>query len=312
VSEPLVWARELSISFGPTAVVDQVSLEIAPAEVVALVGESGSGKTLLAHAIAGLLPAGARLDGHLSFAGRDLRRSGAWDGLRGRQIGVVFQNPRAALNPVRRVGQQIADVIRQHRRLRGRALAQAVVTALAAVRIADPERRADAYPGELSGGMCQRVGLAVALAGDPSLLIADEPTTGLDGENCTAILALIGEQARRRSMATLLITHDLGLARAHAERTVVMHAGQIVEQAPTAVLFARPRHPYAARLIAATPARAHTLADLQGVPGVFPDLAGALPACRYADRCERSGSLCRERRPPLAGNPQAVACWSPL
>ena len=152
--------------------------------------------------------------------------------MRGRKVGIVFQNSRAALNPIRRIGRQIADVFRAHGRLSRADLDAAVIAALVDVRIPDPERRINAYPGELSGGMCQRVMLAIALAGNPSLLVADEPTTGLDTTTQAAILALLLERARARRMAAILITHDLELARAYAERIVVMHAGQIVEDAP--------------------------------------------------------------------------------
>lgn len=316
---PLLSLRGLSIRFGTAsraATVDAVDLDLARGEIVALVGESGSGKSLLAHAIAGILTPAARLEAaRLNLGGVDLRQPGgrAWADVRGREIGVVFQNPRAALNPIRPVGRQIADVIRQHRMLRGEDLARAVVAALTAVRIPDPERRARALPGELSGGLCQRVMLAVATAGDPALLIADEPTTGLDTTTQAAILDLLLEHAERRRMATLLITHDLGLARSYAKRIVVMHAGQIAEMAPAADLFAHPRHPYSSALIAATPADVGHLDDLAGIAGALPNLDGDVPACRYANRCDRALAGCLQQRPaPDAVAPDHfVACWNP-
>jgi oligopeptide/dipeptide ABC transporter ATP-binding protein len=314
---PLVAIERLSIRFGDAsrpATVDDVSLSIERGEIVALVGESGSGKSLLAHTIVGILtPAALLTASRIEFAGVDLKDRRAIAELRGREIGTVFQNPRSALNPVRTVGRQIADVIREHRGLRFRKLDEAVHGALAAVRIPDPEARARAYSGELSGGMCQRVMIAIALAGNPSLLIADEPTTGLDTTTQAAILELIVGHARARRMATLLITHDLALARVYAERIVVMHAGQIVEAARMTELFAAPLHPYSAALIAATPADARKVDDLKGIPGGLPDLASA-PPCRFADRCSRAIVRCRLERPAIANYAvdHAAACWAPL
>ena len=314
----LVRLESFSIRFAGnySATVDALDFEIGKGEIVALVGESGSGKSLIAHTIAGILTPAAKVErSRFTIAGIDLRdpKAAGWRDLRGREIGIVFQNPRAALNPVRRVGQQLADVIAEHRQLRGAGLRAAVLEALASVRIADPERRMMAYPGELSGGLCQRVMLAIAMAGNPSLLIADEPTTGLDTTTQAAVLELIVAQARSREMACLLITHDLGIARQYAERVVVMHAGQIVEEATTEALFAAPRHPYSLALLRATPEAAARAADLSGIAGKFPDLAGAVPACRFADRCGRVIDRCRSERPPLAGeSTHRAACWRPV
>jgi peptide/nickel transport system ATP-binding protein len=317
---PLLQLDRLSIRFGGPdrpETVDSVSLSLARGEIVALVGESGSGKSLLAHTIAGILCPVADISiGQFVFAGMDLadRTAAAWRDVRGREIGIVFQNPRAALNPVRTVGRQIADVIHEHRGLRRNELDEAVIAALASVRIPEPSRRARAYAGELSGGMCQRVMIAIALAGNPSLLIADEPTTGLDTTTQAAILALILGHAETQQMATLFITHDLALARAYAQRIVVMHAGQIVEEAPTAELFAAPRHPYTAALIEATPANASVIGDLEGIPGSLPNFSVAPPACRFAERCGRAIARCQVDRPPLTNEDRAaaVACWLPL
>ena len=189
-----------------------------------------------------------------------------------------------------------------------------MIASLVAVRIPDPAQRARAYPGELSGGMCQRVMLAIALAGDPSLLVADEPTTGLDTTTQAAAMELMANEAQRRRMATLLITHDLALARANAQKIVVMHAGQIVEQAPTQAFFAAPRHPYSAALIGATPADVTRVADLEGVRGGLPDLRGQVPACRFADRCARAVARCRTDRPvaSIEAGGRSVSCWRPL
>lgn len=315
---PLVAIEQLSIRFAglPAATLDATDLAISKGEVVALVGESGSGKSLIAYTLSGILtPAATLVAEQFQFAGIDLRsrKAPGWKDLRGREVGIVFQNPRAALSPVRRIGEQIADVIAEHRGLRGQKLRQSVIEALSSVRIPDPERRYAAYPGELSGGMCQRVMLAIAMAGNPALLIADEPTTGLDTTTQAAILELILEQARTRGMACLLITHDLALARQFAERVIVMHAGQIVEEGLTASLYAGARHPYTTALLRATPADAATVEDLHGIAGSFPDLRQPVPACRFANRCERALAQCSAERPPLTGaDAHRTACWNPL
>jgi len=187
------------------------------------------------------------------------------------------------------------------------------VELLAQVQIPDPERRYAAYPFQLSGGMCQRVMIALALACSPSLLIADEPTTGLDVTTQAAIMDLIRELAERTNMATLLITHDLALAAEQCDRIVVMHAGHVVEVAPAEALFETPRHPYTAKLVAATPHGAERLADLAAIPGGLPDLRGELPPCRYRFRCERYAPLCDGPLPRVEVLPgHMVACWKPL
>ncbi len=318
VDAPLLSIRGLTIRFGTDgslpATVDGIDLDIRPGEFVALVGESGSGKSLTAHTIAGILDPAAKLDAErLTLDGIDILANG-WGGLRGRRVGIVFQNSRAALNPIRRIGQQLADVFKAHGRASRGDVASAVLAALVDVRVPDPEQRVNAYPSELSGGMCQRVMLAIALAGNPSLLVADEPTTGLDTTTQAAILALLLERAREQRMAAILITHDLELARAYAGRIVVMHAGQIVEDAPASALFSHPRHPYSALLIAATPARARDVDALLGIPGKTPDLNANTPACRFADRCERAESRCRSEFPPQRFDSErhAFHCWRPL
>jgi len=196
----------------------------------------------------------------------------------------------------------------------GRSLRERSVQALRDVAIADPERRTSAYPFELSGGMCQRVMIALALACRPSLLIADEPTTGLDVTTQAAVMDLITGLARERQMATLFITHDLALAADYCDRIVVMHAGHVVEAAPTRALFNAPRHPYTARLMSSTPGAGSSIHSLQPVPGQLPDLRRAdLPACRFAGRCTQADSRCHTHRPPLdAVAAHGVACWHPL
>jgi peptide/nickel transport system ATP-binding protein len=232
---------------------------------------------------------------------------------RGRELSMIFQNPRTALNPIRPVGRQIADVLLRHGNVTRAEVKRRAVELLARVQIPDPELRYAAYPFQLSGGMCQRVMIALALACGPSLLIADEPTTGLDVTTQAAIMDLIRDLGERTSMATLLITHDLALAAEHCDRIVVMHAGHVVEVAPAEVLFESPRHPYTAKLVAATPHGAERLDDLAAIPGGLPDLRGDLPPCRYRFRCERYAPMCDGPLPRVEVLPDHfVACWKPL
>jgi peptide/nickel transport system ATP-binding protein len=319
---PLLAVENLGIEFrtrsGTVRAVDGIGFELRRGETMALVGESGSGKSVTAYAIMGILDAAARItSGTIVFGGLELLRAGerAIAEIRGRELAIIFQNPRTALNPIRPVGKQIADILLRHGNI---AVSQApglAVEMLAKVRIPDPERRARSYPFELSGGMCQRVMIAMALACAPQLLIADEPTTGLDITTQAVIMDLIAELAASQKMATLLITHDLGLASEYCDCIAVMHAGHIVETAPTAALFAAPHHPYTAKLIAATPGGAPSLDTLAAIPGTLPDLRRAdLPPCRYSERCERAAPDCIRRPLPwrVAGDGRRVACHFPL
>lgn len=329
MNPPLLEVSDFSLEFrtrsGTVRALEGVNLRIAKGEIVGLVGESGSGKSVLSYAMMGISDAAAKVTGGRTlFGGMDLLQAeeAALADLRGREIGMIFQSPRTALNPIRPVGLQIEDVLRRHAvAARGRTGPDAAlgwreraVQALREVAIADPERRAAAYPFEMSGGMCQRVMIAIALACRPQLLIADEPTTGLDVTTQAAVMDLITGLARERQMATLFITHDLGLAADYCDRIVVMHAGHVVESAPTKDLFASPRHPYTARLMSSTPHAGSSLAGLQPVPGNLPDLRRSdLPACRFAERCEFASPRCREKPAPFpVAEPHAVACWHPL
>jgi len=313
--------ENLSVEFrtrsGIVRALENVSFSVAKGETIAIVGESGSGKSVTAYAVMGILdPAGRISAGRAMLGGLDLiaAKPKQLAQVRGRQIAMIFQNPRTALNPIRPVGRQIADVLMRHGGLSRRAAPAAAVEMLRAVGITDPARRAKAYPFEMSGGMCQRVMIAIALAAKPSLLIADEPTTGLDVTTQAVIMDLIGDLAREMGMATIFITHDLALAGQRSARIVVMHAGHVVEAAPTNELFANPRHPYTAELIAATPDSATSLDALASIPGSLPDLRRTdLPPCRYSERCPRRKDVCAQPLPRAAADAtRMVACWNPL
>lgn len=313
--------EEFSLVFrtrdGTVQALQDVSFAIARGEVMGVVGESGSGKSVLAYAILGLQDAAARvLGGRIMFGGLDMLAAdeAALAAVRGRELAMIFQSPRTALNPIRKVGVQIEDILREHANLPSRELRRHAIEALARVRIPDPERRYDSYPFELSGGMCQRVMIAMALACAPSLLIADEPTTGLDVTTQAVIMDLIRDMSREARMATLLITHDLGLAGEYCDRIAVMHAGHVVEVAPVETLLRRPAHPYTQQLLAATPTPRSTVETLVSIPGQLPDLRGTLAPCRFSTRCVRHLPLCDETPLPWtmreAGH--LVRCRVPL
>ena len=272
-SLPLLDVQDLTVEFatrrGIVRAVKKVDLSVAKGETVGIVGESGSGKSVTSYAVMRILDRAGRIaEGSVAFSGLDLRAARERDmrDLRGREISMIFQNPRAALNPIRKVGHQIEDVLRQHARAgSGDARAKAIA-ALEQVRIARPEERYHAYPFELSGGMCQRVVIALALACRPQLLIADEPTTGLDVTTQKAVMDLVVELTRERGMSTILITHDLGLAAAYCDKVVVMEKGEVVETAASEQIFRRPEHPYTRKLMRATPRPGITLRDLLPEP----------------------------------------------
>jgi peptide/nickel transport system ATP-binding protein len=321
VSAPALLVDGLSVEFrtrgGMVKALDRVSFSVGKGETVAVVGESGSGKSVMAYAVMGILDAAGRVTGGRAMLGGLDLLSAASDvlaGVRGREIAMIFQNPRTALNPIRRVGDQIADVLKRHANVTPNAAPAEAVKLLESVGITDPARRARAYPFELSGGMCQRVMIAIALAAQPSLLIADEPTTGLDVTTQAVIMDIIAERAAATGMATIFITHDLGLAAERADRIVVMHAGHVVEIAATRDIFRAPRHPYTVALIAATPERESTLESLATIGGGLPDLRQAeLPPCRYTARCGRRNGACDGALPLIAPDAAAgVACHHPL
>ncbi len=318
----LLEIRDLSLEFrtrsGTVHALEHIDLAVDKGETVGIVGESGSGKSVLSYAAMRILDPAARItQGAISFAGQDGLAASEHDmqQLRGREMAMIFQSPRTALNPIRRAGRQVEDVLRVHTSTLRAELKAKAIEALAQVRIPDPERRYSAYPFELSGGQCQRVMIALALACNPQLLIADEPTTGLDVTTQAAIMELVRDLARARNMATILITHDLALASEYCDRIVVMHAGHVVEEAPTATLFQRPRHPYTVQLIASTPTPEKTIAGLSSIPGNLPDLRRAvLPSCRFLARCDRALQACGAQPLPSLSLAAAhrVHCFHPL
>ncbi|MBM7487115.1 peptide/nickel transport system ATP-binding protein [Bradyrhizobium sp. USDA 3686] len=267
---PLLDVQDLTVEFttrrGIVKAVQHVNISVAKGETLAIVGESGSGKSVTSYAVMRILDRAGRIaEGSVMFSGIDVKAAteDQMRDLRGREVSMIFQNPRAALNPIRKVGDQIEDVLRTH-------VQQAMVSdrgekaieALEQVKIARPRERYHAYPFELSGGMCQRVVIALALACNPQLLIADEPTTGLDVTTQKAVMDLIVELTKRKAMSTILITHDLGLAAAYCDRVVVMEKGRVVETAKAADIFANPQHPYTKKLMRATPRLGVSLRDL--------------------------------------------------
>jgi oligopeptide/dipeptide ABC transporter ATP-binding protein len=311
----LLALQDLTVHFnsddGVVQAVDGAALRIGPGEVVGLVGESGSGKSVTALAILRLLRPPARVvSGRIEFAGRDLLSLSEEEmrSVRGSQISMVFQSPRTSLNPVLPVGYQIERLLALHGaaapgQARGRAVAM-----LREVGIAEPERRAGQYAHQLSGGMCQRVMIAMALATNPRLLIADEPTTGLDVSIAAQILELLRDLGRRTGAAILLITHDLGVVARLCDRVVVMHAGQTVEWARVRGLFHTPAHPYTRALLRSIP-RVDGAGTMEPIPGWVPSLLAPPPGCRFASRCPLVQAECAAHVPVRTiGEDHAVAC----
>ncbi|MEH2550602.1 peptide/nickel transport system ATP-binding protein [Bradyrhizobium sp. AZCC 2262] len=268
-AQPLLDVNDLTVEFttrrGIVKAVQHVNISVGKGETLGIVGESGSGKSVTSYAVMRILDRAGRIaEGSVMFSGIDVRVASENEmrDLRGREISMIFQNPRAALNPIRKVGDQIEDVLRQHVQSAASDRGEKAIEALEQVKIARPRERYHAYPFELSGGMCQRVVIALALACNPQLLIADEPTTGLDVTTQKAVMDLIVELTKRRNMSTILITHDLGLAAAYCDRVVVMEKGRVVETAKSADIFARPEHAYTKKLMRATPRLGVSLRDL--------------------------------------------------
>jgi oligopeptide/dipeptide ABC transporter ATP-binding protein len=299
---------------GRVRVVDGVGFALAPGETLGVVGESGSGKSLTALSVMGLLPAQARLDaGRIALSGEELvgLPSPALRALRGRAMAMIFQEPMTSLNPLFRAGFQIGETLEAHLGLSRAEARKRAVALMRAVGFPAPESQVDSYPHELSGGMRQRVMIAMAIALEPRLLIADEPTTALDVTIQAQILTLLRRLRAERGMGLLLITHDLGVIAGMADRVVVMYAGQVVEEAATRALFAAPRHPYTRRLLQSVPRSGVKLARLNQIAGTAPQPTALPGGCRFHPRCPDAIALCRSDAPPIvrAEDGSRVRCW---
>jgi len=321
---PLLSVRNLSVSLGsdrsPTPLVRDVSFDIMPGEILGLVGESGAGKSLTGTAIVGLIePPLFIAGGEIRYRGRRIDTLGDDDArrLRGAQIATVFQNPMTSLNPVFTVGRQLIETIEEHTSLRGAAARDDAIALLSSVGIPRPESRLASYPHEFSGGMRQRVVIALALAGRPSLIVADEPTTALDVSIQGQIVELFRELCARRGVAVILITHDMGVVAAVAHRAAVMYAGRIVEIGPARDVILSPRHPYTKGLMGAIPQVGRRQPRLAQIPGSMPS-PSALPAgCAFFPRCPLASATCQGNRPELEpcavithpNQGHLVACW---
>ncbi|RNE93522.1 ABC transporter ATP-binding protein [Marichromatium sp. AB32] len=313
MSAPLLEVEGLSTTIGAARVVDDLRLELARGETFALLGESGCGKSMTALSLMRLLPPAGRIEsGAVRLDGVDLLRLSEAEmrRVRGARLAMIFQEPQTSLNPVMRIGAQIAEAVRLHAGAAAAAVDARVLELLHAVGIPDPERRAREYPHQLSGGMKQRVMIAMALAGDPELLIADEPTTALDVTIQAQVLGLLKTLQQQSGLAVLLITHDLGVVAETAERLAVMYAGEIVETATTAAFFAAPAHPYSRMLLDSLPTADKRGARLAAIPGRVPPLDRAFTGCRFVERCPRALARCAEQLPPWheAGAGHWVRC----
>ena len=320
--EPLLSVRNLCVEFttelGVVRAVDDISFDIYPGEMLGIVGESGCGKTVTALSLLGLIPSppGRIAGGSILFQGQDLAHMPEAElrKLRGSNISMIFQEPMTALNPVFTIGNQMIDVLRRHQHMSDGAARQRAIEMLDKVGIPLPSKRISQYPHELSGGMRQRVMIAMALSCGPKLLIADEPTTALDVTTQAQVLEEIKLLQQEFAMAVALITHDLGVVAETCQRAIIMYCGKIVEQAPIEPLFDDPQHPYTQGLLASIPRiREDHLQELPTIPGTVPDLLHLPDGCRFADRCAYADEECCQQQPLLesvAGDPtrQAACC----
>jgi peptide/nickel transport system ATP-binding protein len=302
VSTPLVEISDLTVSFDGQAALRGIDLTVAPGEAVGMVGESGCGKSVTWLAALGLLPPRARIGGRVAIGGQDLIGAPAsvLERVRGGRIAMIFQDPASSLNPVHRIGRQVTEALMLHRGMRGAAARAEAKRLLDQVGIPDAARRLDAYPHELSGGQNQRVMIAIALAGQPELLVADEPTTALDVTIQAQILELLQALRRETGMALVLISHDLGVVAEACERVSVMYAGRIVEDAPIARLFDAAAHPYTQGLLGALPPIDGPRRRLAAIPGGVPEPWAMPPGCAFAPRCPHRAAACD------AGIPQSL------
>jgi len=320
--QPLLKVTNLKTYFftedGIVKAVDGVDFEVYPGEVLGLVGESGCGKTVTSFSIMRLIgQPGKIVEGEINFEGNNLLKFSDQEmtHVRGNDISMIFQQPQSSLNPVFRVGEQITEILNVHQSIDNKEAQARAIELLKMVGISEPERRLNCYPHELSGGMAQRVMIAIALACEPVLLIADEPTTALDVTIQAQILDLIRNLRTKLGASVILITHDLGVIAEMADRVAVMYAGEIVEQSSVERLFASPYHPYTIGLIASIPVMGEVRDRLEVIPGSVPNLVNLPPGCRFAPRCmarvENNMAICLEKRPMLSivGKGHKARCW---
>ncbi|MEJ7799575.1 MAG: ABC transporter ATP-binding protein [Ilumatobacter sp.] len=313
--------RDLRVHIDEHEIIHIDELDLPPGTRLGLVGESGSGKTMTAKAIAGLLPDEAKVSGTVRFDGQDLLalNDAEFSKIRGKRIGFVFQDPARSLNPMMRIGRQVSEAIRLHTNLKGRAVTDKVVELLAQVQLPDPAALVRRYPHQLSGGQQQRVMIAAAIAADPDLLIADEPTTALDVTVQDEILRLLISLSEQRKMSVLFVSHDLGVIRFVCDRVAVIYGGHVVETGCVEHIIGRPRHRYTTALLAANPGmpkdddfasfigqRLHTIAGFVPAVGTFPS------GCRFRNRCEHASASCAEIPTPVTvGDGHRYSCWHP-
>jgi oligopeptide/dipeptide ABC transporter ATP-binding protein len=318
----LLQVKDLHTSFftpeGEVRAIDGISFEIGASKTLGLVGESGCGKSVTSLSIMRLIPSppGRIVDGEIFYKGRDLLKLNKEEmrKIRGNEISMIFQEPMTSLNPVFTVGNQIGEAIRLHQGLGKKETRAKTIEMLRLVKIADPESRVDAYPHQLSGGMRQRIMIAMALSCNPNLLIADEPTTALDVTIQAQILDLMKELQQKIGMALLLITHDLGVVAEQADSVAIMYAGKIVERSSTPAIFTRPFHPYTVGLLNSLPGTAGKKKKrLDAIPGVVPSPLHLPSGCRFRDRCPKAAELCAETEPQLVEKEPGhrVACHFP-
>ncbi|MDP9367592.1 MAG: ABC transporter ATP-binding protein [Chloroflexota bacterium] len=315
--EPILSVRNLRTSFatssGVVGAVDGVSFDVAPGEILGLVGESGCGKSATCRSIIRLLPGHARAEGEVLFGGRNLLTvsPGEMRRIRGGEISMIFQDPMSALNPVLKVGDQIAEAVVAHEGGKRRAVRTRALELLRLVGIPAPERRLEEYPHQFSGGMRQRVLIAIALAGNPKVLLADEPTTALDVTIQDQILKLIVRLQDQLGMSVILVSHDLGVVAQTCQRVAVMYAGQIVEQGDVRTVLREPRHPYTMGLLASLPGLGQRERYLRPIGGAPPSLLDPPPGCRFHPRCRFAVDKCRSWPPHLleVAPGHGAACW---
>ena len=320
-SHPLLRVRDLEIDFaterGTVRALDKVSFDVFPGETLGLVGESGCGKSVTALAVLGLIPSppGRISGGSIQLDNRELTGlpESEYRKIRGAEASMIFQEPMTALNPVFTISSQMTDVLIRHQGMDRKKARQHAIRMLEKVGIPSPERRIDEYPHQLSGGMRQRVMIAMALSCNPKLLLADEPTTALDVTTQAQVMEQIMTLQQETGTAVVLVTHDLAVVAETCDRVVVMYAGTVVEQAPVDDIFTRPQHPYTEGLLQSIPRiRPQKLAELPTIPGTVPDLLMLPPGCQFADRCYKAAPECRASDPRIESDGlRAVACFRP-